>query len=482
MTVRSAISLTLLLPWMLLALVLGCPGSLVTDDDDVAGDDDTATDDDDDLPDGFALTVGDWRLPDEIGSLVYVSWEQNGAADARVEYSFEEGEWLTTPPFEAGEGEHEQILLGIPFDTEAQWRVVAGEGDLTLTVDGEPLSTGPLPPGLPVGVITYSDPTAHESTGNFLLSSICQELGGWDPGNYWTFIVDREGRPVWAQVAPNEHWTLFAQVSKSGTSILWDESTYWLNWGANHGIGSLIHRQYLDEEIETYPADGIVHAFVELPDGTLAWGSEYHVPNTEALVELAPGADEVEVIWTCAEGYPGSPNAYCSSNGLFYEASTDTYLYSFWDESVVLEVDRATGDNLWWAGDVAGGYGFDPPESAFTFQHGISYTYDGTLLLHSGGYGMGAQLMVREYEVDHDDQTLYEIWNSGEETDVSGVLNGDVWRLPGGNTLHTLGSGGMVKEIAPDLAEVWVLDFQGEHLMGASAMIEDLYALVAPQP
>jgi len=286
---------------------------------------------------------------------------------------------------------------------------------------------------------------------------------------------------VWAQVAPNQHWTLFAQVSVSGDAILWDESTYWLDWGRNQGVGSMVHRQHLDAPIESVDTPGIVHAFVELPDGTLAWGSEYHDDGKEALVELAPGAAEAEVIWTCRDDYPGGGGAYCASNGLYYQAETDSYLYSFWDESVVIEVDGATGENLWWAGGVSGGYGFSPADSQFDFQHGISYTDAGTLMVSTKpGQGGGNGLMVREYEVDHGARTLNQVW-SYDPGGGSG-LNGDAWRLQGGNTLHTLGSAGEVKEIAPSGEVVWHLEYASSrgYLMGRSTLIEDLYDLVAP--
>ncbi len=472
-----AVALALGMPMASLPFSGGCTneGRIVFAEN---GDDDTG--DDDDTAD-LELVAGDWRLHDVVESMVYVSWEQSSAAQAWIEYSFEDDHWLHTPRVDADAGGHEQILLGIPFGSDIQWRVVADVAGEEVADGGEPATNGPLPAGLPIGLVTESDAGAWEPTGNYLLSSICEEIGSWNPGNYWTFIVDRKGRPVWANVAPNEHWTLFAQVSRDGTAILWDESTYWLNWGSNHGIDSKIHRQYLDEEIEVRPADGIVHAFVELPDGTLAWGSEFHVQGTEALVELAPGEEEPTVVWTCADDYPGSPGAYCSSNGLFYEESSDSYLYSFWDESVVVEVDRATGDNLWWAGGIQGGYLFVPPASRFNFQHGVSYTDHGTLLLHSGeGMGGGHGVSAREYEVDHDAETITEIWrHESDEGGMMGVLNGDVWRLAGGNTLHTLGSGGVVKEITPGGQEVWVLDFQSERLLGSSAMIEDLYDLVS---
>ncbi len=465
-----------LLPVLIFAVGCHCSSGPVVPADDTGPDsDDTGT------PPGELLVTTGWRLHETVESLVYVGWEQGQAGTAWVEYSFDDGEWHSSPPFEAAAGAHEQVLVGIPYYYDVDWRVLLEVDGEQHSADGETASAGSLPDGLPVGEVQVSEDALWEPTGGWLLSSIAGHTGSWNPGDYWTFIVDRQGRPVWASVAPDEEWTLFAQLSVDGSTILWDSSTYWQNWGSSGGVGTTIHRTHLDAEVEIIPADGIVHAFVELPDGTMAWGSEYHVDGTEALVELAPGADEVEVIWTCEDDYPGSPRAYCSSNGLYYQASTDSYLYSFWDESLVVELDGESGENLWYAGGARDGYAFDPEDSQFEFQHGVSYTDTGTLLLHSGGHGMGTVQMVREYEVDHDSQTLREVWNYGLAEDEQGGLNGDAWRLAGGNTLHTLGSGGMVKEIAPDGTVVWFLDFGGEYLMGRSTLFEDLWDLVQPR-
>jgi hypothetical protein len=470
-----------LIPWLSLLVVWGCSGSVETDDPH-SDDDDTPYEDDDDDDVEVNDTIYDleWRLHDLYGSVAYITWRFDHPGLNWIEYEFKDSGILSTPPREAPGGEQEQILVGLPYDTEVTFWIYSDAPGGRANSRGHVLTTGPLPEGLPLGTITHSEPDAWEPTGNYLLTSICEEVGSWDPGDYWTFIVDRQGRPVWASEAPDRHWTLFAQVSHDGTYVLWDESTYWLDWGTNMGVGSTIHKQYLDAEIEVVPADGITHAFVELPDGTLAWGSEYHIPHSESLVELAPGDTEPTVLWNCDADYPGTPQAYCSSNGLFYEASTDSYLYSHWDESLLVEVDGETGENLWWAGSAPGGYTFDPPESRFSFQHGVSYTDTGTVLLHSGGYGMDDVLMAREYEVDHTGQVLHEVWNYSTEDNVHGALNGDVWRLPGGNTLHTLGSAGIVREVTPDGDVIWCLDFQSERLMGRSEWIEDLYGLVTP--
>ncbi|MBN1334537.1 MAG: hypothetical protein JXB39_01095, partial [Deltaproteobacteria bacterium] len=419
-----------------------------------------------------------WRLHEEMESLVYVSWEQTLPGTVHVEYSFDPDVWLSTPSFLADKGSQEQLVVGIPFATEAAWRVVLEE---VRSFDGESIVTGPVPTGLPLCTVTVADETAWLSTGKYLLSSINQRAGGWTGGTYWTFIMDRQCRVVWARAAPDSHWTLFASVSLDGSYLMWDEATYWSDW--DHGAGSSIHKTWLDEEFEEFPAPGLHHTFVELPDGTLAWGSQDH-GGEEALVERGPDDEDETILWTCEEDWPGSRS--CESNGLFYQASTDTFLYSFYTNNSVVEVSRSEGTSLWWAGTVSDDgtsrrYTFDPTNSQFSWQHGISYTASGTLLLSTEArFGSTTITAVREYEVDHESGLLRNVWtfNSG----VYASTNGDAWRLSNGNTLHVLGAAGQIMEADPEGRLVWHVDYHAQKLLGRGEFIEDLYALVKPSP
>jgi hypothetical protein len=255
---------------------------------------------------------------------------------------------------------------------------------------------------------------------------------------------------------------------------MWDDATYWSDW--DEGRGSQVHRTYLDVEKEVVSTPGLHHAFVELPDGTLAWGSQNH-GGKEALVELAPGAAIGDIIWTCQDDWPGSGS--CESNGLFYSPDRDTYLYSFYTNNSMVEVNRAEGTSRWWAGDVSGGFRFDPPESQFSWQHGVSWTDAGTVLLSTHArVGGRDRTLVREYELDEGAGKLTELWS--HNPGVLADTNGDAWRLSNGNTLHTIGSSGHIKEVTSDNVEVWHVDFHGQHLLGRGEFIEDLYALVSP--
>jgi len=474
-----------LFSWLaVLGLLCGCPSGVVSvpaDDDagdDDVGDDDTGDDDigDDDIGDddtGIPLPISalDWRLHDEVESLVYVSWEQGEAATVVVEYRFGSGDWQATPARELEPGAHEQLVVGIPFGTQAEWRVAPAAGE---SVDGETITTGPIPDDLPTATVEIADEEAWLSSGNYLLTSINEDIGGWTNGEYWTFIIDRQARPVWASKAPSHHWTLFAQVAVGGDHILWDESTYWSSW--DNGAGSSVHRTYLDAEIEEIPTPGLHHAFAQLPDDTLVWGSQYH-GGGEALVEKGPHANDETVLWTCHSDWPGS-DYFCESNGLFYQESTDSFLYSFYTNNSVVEVDRQTGQSLWWAGGVGGGYDFDPSNSQFAWQHGVSYTDTGTLLLSTEAEIGGHTTMVREYSVEHGSETLVEVWNFNP--DVYAETNGDAWRLDNGNTLHAMGAASEIYEVTAEGEVVWWVDFHGSRLLGRGEFIEDLYALVSP--
>lgn len=461
-------------------LVCGLAACSGAPDDPTAGDTDLPTDPSDPsdpsdptdpttpptTPD-FAVADVSWRLHDDIESLVYLDWTQSGAGNIRVEYSFEADSWLSSPTVSRSAGPQEQLLLGIPFAQTVQWRILAGE---TVVAEGADVETGPSPARMPVASLEIARPDQWFADGNYLLTSVNESEGGWTGGPFWTVILDRAGRAVWARPTPNDAWTLFAQVSTHDPDhLLLDQDSVWSEF--DDGEASRVDHLYLDAEISSIPTQGLQHAFVEHPDGTLAWGSLYHA-DVEALMELAPGAADPTIIWTCHD-WPGSGD--CESNGLFYDPPSDTYLYSFWTNHSVVAVDRA-GTSLWWAGTVSDGYDFVPQGSQFWLQHGVSYTDQGTLLLSSEEDG--PTTMVREFAIDHAAHTLSLVWSFDSE--VHAVTNGDAWRLANGNTLHVVGSAGVIDEATPDGTVVWQVDYHSERLLGRGTLLDDLYRYVSP--
>jgi len=462
----------------ILIFLLACDPAEVTDDTGTPSTspdtdtDTTDTNDTDPVPvDGFGNLSAE--LHDDHESVVMASWEQDESGTVHIEYSFENDEWHSTPSYATTAGPHTVPLLGIPYEMDVQWRLVVESADTfkPQSIDGEALTTEDYP-SLPVPELVNANTDASQwlESGKYLLTSINEDDGGWTGGTYWTVIYDRQGRLVWGQKTPQSHWTLFAQVAVSGDHILWDEATYWADWDG--GAGSTVHRAYLDSELDEISTPGLHHAFVQLPDETLVWGSQNH-GGGEALVEQAMGSTDEQVLWTCNEDWPNSGN--CESNGLFYVEETNSFLYSFYTNNSMVEVSRDTGESMWWAGDVRNGYEFDPANSEFEWQHGISYTDAGTLLVSTEAINnSGYTTMVREYTVDHDNETLTEVWSF--DPDIYASTNGDAWRLDNGNTLHNYGSSSVLNEVTAEGELVWEVQWPGDRLLRRSVFIDDLYA------
>ncbi len=465
-------------PWLALATLLtvallGCP-SPDDDDDDTATTDDDVSDDDSAEP--GQISAVSWFLNQSFGTLVEVEWTQAEPATAWVEFSIDEGEWRLTPEAERGAGEQEMVLLGIPYATEVTFRVVNDLGDGPLTSEDVVAETGDVPPNLPIPELITSDPSSYEPTGNYLLGSINAYNGGWTGGEFHKFILDRQGRVVWSQISPDGDWTIYSRVALNGADFLFDEFTYWSEW--DEGANSQVLRMKIDGTVvDTYHVGGGHHAFTELPDGTIAYGAVDGWDN-ETLDLLRPDGT-VETLWNCLEFEDAwGGGGYCQSNTLYYAPERDTFLYSFYTSDTIVEIDHATGTTVRHWGHTNGAWAFDPPESAFYWQHGVSYTEDGTLLTSTYVDSWSSELVAREYELDEENEVLREVWSFGDGEGVHGDTAGEAHRLPGGNTLHNYGDGNRVREIAPDGTVVWDVDWEGSKLLGRTVFLEDLYAFL----
>lgn len=469
--------------WPLLSLVFaGCSSGAIVVSDPV-GDTEAATGDTgdtsgdtqledsgpDSTPDTAPVQGLDLWAHQTIESLVTVRWEQLEAATAWVEYSVGDDQWLTSPAFEAAAGEHQQLLLGIPYGLAFTWRIVNDRGAGLEYSPDQSAVTAPLPE------VLLSDPEAWAEGDNWLYASINESAGGWTSGDYWQFIMDRQGRIVWALKTPERHWTIYVRVSQDGDDLLWDDATYWVNYS---GHDSQVHRMKIDGTVvATYDTPGLHHAFTELDDGSLVWGAVDG--RSETLEKLSPGGEQ-QRIWDCAEfNYELGVDKYCQSNALYWHAETDTFLYSFYTTSTVIHVDHATGDSLAWWGDISG-WEFDPAESAFDWQHGATFTEEGTLLLSTHSSHTTSECAAREYRLNPEGETLTEVWSYGVGEGLDCTTAGEAHRLSNGNTLHNLGAGARLREITPDGRLVWDVawpDGQDRgRLLGRSIFLNDLYA------
>ena len=428
------------------------------------------------------------RLHADFASLIYVSWQQSMPAEAWVEYSFDKDVWSATPTAAAAAGSVERLVLGVPYETDAQFRVCVDTAKGALCTEESSIRTGDLPAGLPVPELVVAEADAWEPTGKYLYTSINEDTGGWTSGTYWLLIFDRQARVVWSMKNPDDYWTIY--VRADGSDLMWDNNTVWTFSGH---ADSEVHRMKIDgTEVATYTTPGLHHAWVELPDGTIAWGN--HVSNNEEwLMELAPDGTE-SAVWKCSDfevEMLGETGRACHSNSWWWDEASDSYLVSFPSSAgdvrdTVLHLDRdGTTLTTWGA---LSDWTFDPIESTFDYQHGVTFTDAGTLLVSTKLTEANPYydrrldtLAAREYELDYKTKTLHQIWSYGEDQGIAGITAGEAHRLPNGNTLHNYGSGARTREITPDGELVWDVkwpdgDSEGRgRLQGRSIFLENLY-------
>ncbi len=138
----------------------------------------------------------------------------------------------------------------------------------------------------------------------------------------------------------------------------------------------------------------------------------------------------------------------------------------------------------------AGGYAFSPSDWEFEFQHFANITPDGTLLVSTHLPGLddtedpvaGGHAFV-EFSIDRESETLTEKWvyNEGPEW---AMYKGMAIRLENGNTLANYGTGGVIREITPDLQTAFEVKFDAEDgndffnkMVGHNVFIDDLYSI-----
>ncbi len=423
-------------------------------------------------PTGPAVEALATSLEHEVESLVTASWTQLLAGEVHVVWTLE-GEQHATPVRALEPGPQSQVLYGVPYDTEVEVAVLTALDDEEQTSDPVTATTGGLPEPLLQPSLLVADEASWEPTGNYLYTSLFWEASGLY-GASWRLLVDRAGRVVWAWPASEGAQTFWAKVSRDGQHLLYDE-TFLFSPDSSH-----VAAMTLDGEVHaTWPTPGIIHSYEALDDGSVVWGS-YIYGWYEHLLRVDADGEQSD-LWDCGvfEEAMGGTEDSCMSNSVWWDAASDTLVYSFFTSMTVVQLSRE-GETLESWGRLSD-WRFDPPESQFDWQHGPTFTDEGTLLVSTHASTETDEGVVREYELDHDARALREVWSFGVGDGIPATEYGEAHRLPGGNTLHNTGSTPRVREATPEGEVVWDLAFdaddgtaQGAYI-GRSVWLDDLY-------
>jgi hypothetical protein len=424
-------------------------------------------------------------LHDQFPTIVVVSWTQAADAAVHVDYSFDPGVWLASPARQLAAGAHQELLLGVPFGVTVTWSVVAEDATGVVESPEHTIVTPNLPPSIPPAQVNISDPLLQDPGTPYIYLSLVERDAGFTD-RWWALIIDRQARPVWATRSATDRIFMHPRLSWNQDALLLDSNSY---WGAfDGGDNSSVTKMHIDGTvIETWATPGLHHPYTDMPDGSLAYSAYTSQGGygDDLIFVLRPDGSE-DLVFSCDAFLDdiGEGNDPCGANTLSYDASKDTFLVSLFTVETIVEVNATTGAYDKWFGHVDGSWAFDPPSSAFWYQHGGYYTPEGTLLTstHIDPRPDGIENVTREYELDEVNQTLVNIWTFGEGDGVYGDQMGEAHRLPNGNVLQNYGTLARMREGTHDGEIAWDITWPSSSDIGRSAPVPDLYALAPPMP
>lgn len=418
-----------------------------------------------------------WALHEDFGTLIVVSWTQAAEGQAWVEYDLDD-EVHTTPTMLGVAGDNQQTVLGVPYEMDTSIRVVLSGGEDTLASDWQPVRTDDYPDKLVRTEVIQSVDDEWQEGAEFLLAATFQQQR--ESGHQWMMIIDRRGRTVWARpIEESGAATYYARIAVDGDHLLCDEANLIT------GEASVI-RFKLDGSVEaTYDTPGLHHAFTELPDESILWGAISFNEDgdpVETLDKLSAEGTK-STLWDCAafnETFHRAPG--CASNALYYDEPSDSIWFSFFTSMTIVNIDHQTGDTIDSFGALSD-WTFDPEDSAFDWQHGVTLTSEDTVLLSTHLSTTSTNGVVREYQLDREEKVLREIWNFGIDRDVAAVRYGEAHRLRDGNTIQNYGSTPKLVEITPEKDVVWEIEFvvddpDDQPTLTRTVFIDDMYALL----
>lgn len=452
------------------------------DSDDTADSGDTAetadSADTTDTTDSGGASISDLTASVDplMESIIELNWTQAGTARVRAQYSFDDGDWLDSPEWTVGDGAHRLLLLGIPFETEVTWRLLVDDVSVQ---DNAAIETGDLPRGVPEVEDWEGNPDAWDPDARWLLLVVAPGGGADSVDEAWSFIIDRQGRPVWAASAPRSRTSFAAQLSADGTEILFDYNSW---WGAfDGGVNSEVARLDIEgTEIDRWEAPGLIHPFTQTGDGALIWSASLGTAGDGEELRILDDDGKRE-LFDCNAFSRAHGGGKCGSNATWWDASTNHVLYSLYSDDFVVEL-TLEGEVVRYFGQLDDAWEFADDSSEFYWQHGAQYLSDGHLLLSTRVTESKEETAVREYELDEDREELVEVWSFGEGEGVWAYILGEPHRLGNGNTLHNYGSTVRVREATPDGEVVWDLQWGEIGTMGRMSVVEDIYALWHESP
>jgi hypothetical protein len=343
-------------------------------------------------------------------------------------------------PVDLSAADYRTLLLGVPFETEAHYRITVQSAAGTCRGPDQSITTGAPPAGAPevTPVVTLE----NEVTPGFVILGV---TGGW------ASIYDYAGELVWAYKMPISGVMPRVDFTYDARSIIARDGN------PSGQAGGQIRRVTLDGETETaITLDRSHHDFTATPDNGIVFFTG-HTDSCGKLVKMAADGtfSDLFVVADAFDSIAATGNDRCHMNSLHYHEVDDSISFSVLNEDAYVKISSA-GVLEWVLGGDESDFSGDG--SSWERQHGHMMP-DENHLLFFNNRSNGETALAVEVELDRTAKTATKIFEY--EGGGSSQTLGDVQRLPSGNTLVTYCNDGLQHEVNADQELVRTFEWSG---------------------
>ncbi len=363
-------------------------------------------------------------LSEVIESVGIIEWtvDRSTLTEASIEFGLDTTYGMTAP-VDLAEPSYRTLLLGMKYDHDYHYRIVAKTATETCTSGDYTIKTGLLPNGLPTPTVMTPQPTKLQ--GGFMITA------RWGMGTKGpSFILDEDSDFV---------WVLDAKDDVIRTRMSFDGKYMWIrNTAQTNGTG-FVRRVELDGtgEVE-FSLPNTTHDLAVIPDGHL--GLIGHAPDgCDEILDFNPADESLVSLFNARDAHGAS---MCHVNYLAYFEGDKSFVFSDFQTSTVVKITR-TGELVW----VLNGMGSTISGTDWAHQHGIHVLSPEKLLVFSNGDNSQESLAL-ELTLDLSAMVATETWRYEGHFETG--FGGDIQRLPNGNTLVTYSSSGVIHEVDAD--------------------------------
>jgi hypothetical protein len=361
------------------------------------------------------------KLSEVIESVGVIDWtvDRSALTSATIEFGLDTTYGMTAP-VDLTETNYRTLLLGMKYERDYHYRIVAKTATETCTSGDYTIKTGLLPNGLPTPMVMTPQPTKLQ--GGFAITA------RWGMGTKGpSFILDQDSDFV---------WTLDAKDDVIRTRMSYDGKYMWIrNTAQTNGTG-VVRRVKMDgtDEVE-FELPNTTHDLAVIPDGHL--GLIGHASDgCDEILDFNPADESLVSLFNAKEAHGQS---MCHVNYLAYFDSDKSFVFSDFNASTLIKITR-TGELVW----VLNGTGSTISGTDWAHQHGTHVLAPDRLLVFSNGDNSQESLAL-EFKLDLTAKTAMETWRYEGHFETG--FGGDIQRLPNGNTLVTYSSSGVIHEV-----------------------------------